>query len=98
MSGAMNRYDLAIFDFDGTLADSAAWFRSTINQEVGIQRQNGVPLVNLGHPHNARIGKRHRDVLVLLKQPAQLADVLINPEGNAECAVVDKVEDGALRL
>ncbi len=22
----MNRYDLAIFDFDGTLADSAAWF------------------------------------------------------------------------
>jgi phosphoglycolate phosphatase len=27
----MNRYDLAIFDFDGTLADSAAWFRSMIN-------------------------------------------------------------------
>jgi len=27
----MKRYDLAIFDFDGTLADSAAWFRSTIN-------------------------------------------------------------------
>ena len=28
----MNRYDLAIFDFDGTLADSAAWLRSRINQ------------------------------------------------------------------
>ena len=28
----MIRYDLAIFDFDGTLADSAAWFRSMINQ------------------------------------------------------------------
>ena len=27
----MKRYDLAIFDFDGTLADSAAWLRSTIN-------------------------------------------------------------------
>jgi len=27
----MNRYDLAIFDFDGTLADSAAWFRVNIN-------------------------------------------------------------------
>jgi phosphoglycolate phosphatase len=27
----MSRYDLAIFDFDGTLADSAAWFRSAIN-------------------------------------------------------------------
>jgi len=27
----MKRYDLVIFDFDGTLADSGAWFRSTIN-------------------------------------------------------------------
>jgi phosphoglycolate phosphatase len=32
MNGAMNRYDLAIFDFDGTLADNGAWFRSNINQ------------------------------------------------------------------
>ncbi len=32
MINEMNRYDLAIFDFDGTLADSAAWFRSVINQ------------------------------------------------------------------
>src|SRR5262245_66602657 len=31
VSDAMKRYDLAIFDFDGTLADSAAWFRSMIN-------------------------------------------------------------------
>src|SRR5262245_37023357 len=28
----MNRYDLAIFDFDGTLADNAAWFRANINK------------------------------------------------------------------
>jgi phosphoglycolate phosphatase len=27
----MNRFDLVIFDFDGTLADSAAWFRANIN-------------------------------------------------------------------
>ena len=27
----MNRFDLTIFDFDGTLADSAAWFRANIN-------------------------------------------------------------------
>ncbi len=27
----MNRFDLAVFDFDGTLADSAVWFRSVIN-------------------------------------------------------------------
>lgn len=32
MIDAMNRYDLAIFDFDGTLADSAAWLRSVINE------------------------------------------------------------------
>jgi phosphoglycolate phosphatase len=31
MNDLMNRFDLAIFDFDGTLADSAAWFRSVIN-------------------------------------------------------------------
>ena len=27
----MNRFDLVIFDFDGTLADSAAWFRANVN-------------------------------------------------------------------
>jgi phosphoglycolate phosphatase len=31
MHHAINRYDLAIFDFDGTLADSAGWFRSVVN-------------------------------------------------------------------
>jgi phosphoglycolate phosphatase len=31
MTPAINRYDLAIFDFDGTLADNAAWFRSVVN-------------------------------------------------------------------
>lgn len=28
----MPRFDLVILDFDGTLADTAAWFRGTINQ------------------------------------------------------------------
>jgi phosphoglycolate phosphatase len=27
----LTRYDLAIFDFDGTLANSAPWFRGTVN-------------------------------------------------------------------
>ena len=31
MNDATNRFDLAIFDFDGTLADSATWVRSVIN-------------------------------------------------------------------
>jgi phosphoglycolate phosphatase len=37
----MRRYDLIIFDFDGTLADSFAWFLDTINDvadEFGFRR------------------------------------------------------------
>ena len=32
---AMSRYDLAVFDFDGTLADSAAWFFGSLNEAAG---------------------------------------------------------------
>lgn len=33
------RYDLVIFDFDGTLADSLAWFRGAFNEAA---RQHGI--------------------------------------------------------
>jgi phosphoglycolate phosphatase len=55
----MNRYDLAIFDFDGTLADSGAWFRSTINQvarRYGFRQVTDEELEHLrGHPTAAVI-------------------------------------------
>jgi len=31
----MSRYDLAVFDFDGTLADSADWFFGALNEVAG---------------------------------------------------------------
>jgi phosphoglycolate phosphatase len=46
----MKRYDLAIFDFDGTLADSAAWFRTTINhvaQRYGFRQISDAELEEL---------------------------------------------------
>jgi phosphoglycolate phosphatase len=46
----MRRYDLAIFDFDGTLANSAAWFRSTVNhvaQRYGFRQITDVELEEL---------------------------------------------------
>lgn len=59
INDAMNRYDLAIFDFDGTLADSAAWFRSTINhvaQRYGFRQVTDDELEHLrGQPSAAII-------------------------------------------
>ena len=58
-TNVMNRYDLAIFDFDGTLADSAAWFRSVINHVAlrhGFRQVTDEELENLrGKPTAAII-------------------------------------------
>jgi phosphoglycolate phosphatase len=55
----MNRYDLAIFDFDGTLADSAAWFRSTINH---VARRYGFRQITDAEMDRLR-GKRSIDII-----------------------------------
>jgi phosphoglycolate phosphatase len=61
----MKRYDLAIFDFDGTLADSAAWFRSTINhvaQRYGFRQIADAEL-------NELRGRRSIDIIRYLGVP-----------------------------
>jgi phosphoglycolate phosphatase len=61
----MKRYDLAIFDFDGTLADSAAWFRSTINhvaQRYGFRQVSDAELNDLR-------GQRSIDIIRYLGVP-----------------------------
>jgi phosphoglycolate phosphatase len=61
----MKRYDLAIFDFDGTLADSAAWFRSTINhvaQRYGFRQIADAEL-------NELRGQRSIDIIRYLGVP-----------------------------
>ena len=61
----MKRYDLAIFDFDGTLADSAAWFRLTINdvaQRYGFRQITDAELEELR-------GQRTIDIIRYLEVP-----------------------------
>jgi phosphoglycolate phosphatase len=61
----MKRYDLAIFDFDGTLADSAAWVRSTINhvaQRYGFRQITDAELDELR-------GRRSIDIIRYLGVP-----------------------------
>lgn len=60
----MNRFDLAIFDFDGTLADSAAWFRANINhiaQRYRFRQVTEIELEGLRSQSNAAI-IRHLEV------------------------------------
>src|SRR5260370_1159943 len=42
----------------------------SIHCEIGIQRQDGMPFMALGHQHDASVSKRHRRVAIFLKQLA----------------------------
>ena len=58
MNDLMNRFDLAIFDFDGTLADSATWVRSVINDvalRYGFRQVTDEELDHLRGQPNAAI-------------------------------------------
>jgi phosphoglycolate phosphatase len=66
VSDAMKRYDLAIFDFDGTLADSAAWLRSTINH---VARRYGFRQLADAELEELR-GQRSIDIIRYLGIPA----------------------------
>jgi phosphoglycolate phosphatase len=59
------RYDLVIFDFDGTLADSAAWFRSTINH---VAQRYGFRQITDAEINELR-GQRSIDIIRYLGVP-----------------------------
>jgi len=61
-----------------------------IDHEIGIERQHGVQLVDLGHPHNTRIGKRHWSVPIFLVQLVQGGNVLIDVERDAERRIFEE--------
>jgi hypothetical protein len=48
--------------------------------------------MEFGHAYDARIRQRHRGVAILLKQPAHLTDLLLDPERNTERAILQEVE------
>src|SRR5690606_19385815 len=57
------RYDLVIFDFDGTLADSTAWMMSTLNL---MARRHGVRQIDRAEMDRLR-GLPTREVMRTLK-------------------------------
>ena len=48
----------------------------SIDQEIGVERQDGMPIMDFRHPDDAGVGQRHRRVPVFLDQFAQRADML----------------------
>lgn len=58
-------YDLVIFDFDGTLADSAAWFRGIMNQ---MAQQYGFRQISESELQMLR-GKPNREIIQFMKVP-----------------------------
>ena len=70
----------------------------SIDQEIGVQRQDGMPIMDFRHTNDACIGERHRRVPVFLQQLAQRADMLIDPECDAQRSMLDKLQDGNRRL
>lgn len=49
----------------------------SIHQEIGIQGEDGVPVMDLRHADDACIRQRHRRVPVLPEQAAQYPDMLV---------------------
>ena len=75
------------------------WVTATfaIDREIGIERQHGVSLVDLGHPHDARIGERHRSVAIFLMQLEQGGDMLLDAKSDAERTIFEQSEQCILR-
>src|SRR5258708_33930343 len=70
----------------------------SIHCEIGIQRQDGMPFMALGHQHDASVSKRHRRVAIFLKQLAERTEMLLDPERNLERSIVEEFEQGGLSL
>ncbi len=46
-----------------------------------------MPLVHFGHPHNTRIGKRHRPIAVLVLQPLENRNMVLDVKRDLQRAV-----------
>src|SRR3954452_199939 len=92
----MPRYRLAIFDFDGTLADSLPWFR-TVFQEL-ITKFNLAP-VNAEELEGLR-GKSGREIIARLNMPMWKLPAISRDMRRRKLAAASQIAlfDGAAQL
>jgi hypothetical protein len=62
----------------------------SIDQEIGIQRQDGVPIMDFRHANDACIRQRHRRVRIFPQQFAQCIDMLVDAECHVERPIPDR--------
>jgi hypothetical protein len=67
-----------------------------IDREIGIERQHGMPRVDLGHSHDTGVSERHRFVRIFLMQLQQSRDMLLNAERDAKRSILEKSEQCVL--
>ncbi len=70
----------------------------SIDEEIGIERQDEMPTVDFRHANDAGVRQRHRRVPVFLHQSAQCAEMLLDLECNPKRAILDELQDCILRL
>jgi phosphoglycolate phosphatase len=89
------RYDLVVFDFDGTLADSLTWFRTVLSE---LLEHHGLPPLTLDEAEALR-GLPPKDIMTQLAIPAWkipliAADVRQRATDNADqIALYDGIAD-----
>ena len=70
----------------------------SIEREIGIQCQDGVPFIDFSHSHNAHVGQRHRGVPIFAKQLAQRGGMLVDPDRNAERTILRELAASGARV
>src|SRR5579872_78906 len=70
----------------------------SINREIGIERQDEMSIIVFRHADDARVGQRHRNVSIFVKQLAQFHDMLVDPKRDVERAIFDERQHGVLCL
>lgn len=65
-----NTSDRPVYRLNGRRMNERKWNAAmfAIDRKIGIQRQHGVLLIDLGHSYDTRISQRHRSVPVFLMQ------------------------------
>src|SRR5438105_5037151 len=67
-----------------------------IYRKIGIEREDGLSVVDFRHSHDAGVGNRHWPITIFLMQLAQCRDVLLDAEAESERALLQQPEKAIL--